>query len=319
MGNDKKNNKEKTSEDYLKEYIQDEDNKSNGNSDGEDHFQKNIKSDAETRASDLNYFHFDASEFPLGMFYPKGTTIMVRPAMVKEVQAYSMVDDDNFYDVIEKMNDMIAACARVKYPDGSVASYLDIKDGDRFYLIFLIRELTFQKGNALYVSANCNCGEKTDIELSRKSFTPFEMDEVLEPFFVPEERAFYFETINGEEFMLAPPNIGIQKSFSDHILEEYKEKKSLNMSFLKIIPFMLHDRNHISKDGIKKRLRDFQGLDMDSFQFLDSAVGKMKFGIKELKKNCESCGLEVRTDMKFPNGAAAIFVVPDSFDKLLKK
>ena len=38
-----------------------------------------------------------------------------------------------------------------------------------------------------------------------------------------------------------------------------------------------------------------------------------------LKKSCGECGEEVRTDMQFPDGASAIFVVSDAFDAYLKE
>jgi hypothetical protein len=37
------------------------------------------------------------------------------------------------YDVVEKMNDMLMACVRIKYPDGRMGSYLEIKDPDRLF------------------------------------------------------------------------------------------------------------------------------------------------------------------------------------------
>jgi hypothetical protein len=48
-------------------------------------------------------------------------------------------------------------------------------------------------------------------------------------------------------------------------------------------------------------------MDMDTFLFLDEAVSKMLYGIKELRQNCPECGEEVHTDMTFPKGASSIF------------
>jgi hypothetical protein len=45
----------------------------------------------------------------------------------------------------------------------------------------------------------------------------------------------------------------------------------------------------------------------------------MSFGIKELLKNCHACGVEVRTEMSFPNGASGIFVVHDAFEAFIKE
>lgn len=272
-----------------------------------------------TRISDLQYFAFDVKEFPCGIFYPPGTTIQVRPAQVKEIQAYSMVDDTNFYDIIEKMNDMLAACVRVKYLDGSVGSYLEVKDPDRFYLIFLIRELTFQQGSALTTNANCTCGTSVTIELKRQNFMNYETPENVERFFDPATSSFRFQIKNGKVFYLAPPTIGLQKSFTEYIVKENNEKRKPNLSFLKIIPFLLVDRNSITIDGIKAKLTEYEKMDDVSFQFLNSAVQKMTYGIQKLKKKCEVCNLEVHTDMVFPNGPSALFVVHDAFEQFIEE
>ena len=271
-----------------------------------------------SRASDLHYFAFYVKEFPCGIFYPAGSTIQVRAAQVKEIQAYSMVDDNNFYDIVEKMNDMLSSCVRIKYLDGNVGSYLDLKDPDRYYLIFLIRELTFQKGTSLTTTANCECGKEVSIELNRSNFKLFEQSDRVMSFFDPVTLSFRFEVKNGRVFNLSPPTIGLQKSFTEYIIKENSEKKKPNLSFLKIIPFLLYDRNSITIDGIKSKLEEYQKMDDISFQFLNAAVEKMTFGIEKLRKQCE-CGLESHTDMIFPDGPSAIFVVHDAFEQFIKE
>jgi hypothetical protein len=271
-----------------------------------------------TRTTDLQYFNFDIKELPCGAFYPVGTVFMVRPAQVKEIQAYSMVDDQNFYDIVEKMNDILQSCVRIKYSDGKMGSYLEIKDQDRLFLIFLVRELTFQQGNSLTVSTKCGCGEELQLELKRDYFSFHEIDDKLDKYFSNSSRSYFFTTVNGKEFELTPPNIGLQKAFTDYILKENNEKRTPNLSFLKIIPFMLSNRTSITYEGVKSKLKDFEEIDDISFQFLNAAVSKMTFGIKELKKTC-TCGEEVRTDMQFPNGASGIFVVHDAFEAYIKE
>jgi hypothetical protein len=272
-----------------------------------------------TRVSDLQYFAFDIKEFPCGIFYPPGTTIQVRPAQVKEIQAYSMVDDNNFYDIVEKMNDMLASCVRIKYVDGRVGSYLELKDPDRFYLIFLIRELTFQQGSSLTTNSVCSCGSEVNLELKRINFRNYETPEKIEKFFDPATLSFRFTIKNGRTFHLAPPTIGLQKSFTEYIIKENNEKRKPNLSFLKIIPFLLVDRSSITIEGIKAKLTEYEKLDDISFQFLNSAVEKMTYGIQKLKKNCGVCNLEVHTDMIFPNGPSALFVVHDAFEQFIEE
>jgi hypothetical protein len=303
-------------EEYLKKHLgQIESSKSPVNSDIP--FVEQPKID-NTRTTDLQYFNFDIKELPCGIFYPSGTIFMVRPAQVKEIQAYSMVDDQNFYDIVEKMNDILQSCVRIKYSDGKIGSYLDVKDQDRLFLIFLIRELTFQQGNSLTVNSKCGCGNEIQLELKRENFSFHEIDEKLDRFFSKSTRSYHFKTVNGKEFELTPPNIGLQKAFTDYIVKENNEKRTPNLSFLKIIPFMLAGRTSITYEGIKSKLKEFEEIDDISFQFLNSAVGKMTFGIKELKKMCV-CGEEVHTEMQFPNGASGIFVIHDAFEAYIKE
>lgn len=271
-----------------------------------------------TRTTDLQYFNFDIKELPCGDFYPAGTVFMVRPAQVKEIQAYSMVDDNNFYDIVEKMNDILQSCVRIKYSDGKMGSYLEVKDQDRLFLIFLVRELTFQQGNSLTVTTRCGCGTDIQLELKRDNFDFHKIDEKLDRYFSNSTRSYHFSTVNGKEFELTPPNIGLQKAFTDYILKENNEKRTPNLAFLKIIPFMLSGRTSITYEGIKSKLKEFEEIDDISFQFLNAAVGKMTFGIKELKKVC-SCGEEVHTEMQFPNGASGIFVIHDAFEAYIKE
>lgn len=305
---------EMSEEDYLKRHLQDTD--ASKNTVFSDIPQKPVVESA--RVSDLQYFNYDIRELPCGQFYPAGTLFMIRPAQVKEIQAYSMVDDSNFYDIVEKMNDILQSCVRIKYSDGRVSSYLDIKDQDRLFLVFLIRELTFQQGNSLSVNAKCSCGSESNIELKKEHFVFHEIDEKLARFYSKASGSYHFKTVNGKNFELTPPNIGLQKAFTDYILKENNEKKTPNLSFLKIIPFMLGGRSAITYDGIKAKLLEYEGMDDISFQFLNAAVGKMTFGIKELKTNC-ACGEEVRTDMQFPNGASGIFVIHDAFEAYIEE
>ena len=302
-------------EEYLKKHIQEVE----GNSSQNVFDTLTVPQPNANRVADLQFLSFDIKELPCGKFYPQGTTLMIRAAQVKEIQSYAMVDDNNFYDIIEKMNDMLQACVRVKYPDGKMGTYLDVKDQDRLYLIFVIRELTFQQGNALAVNVKCSCGAENSIELTRKNFKFHQIDEKLDRFYDKIKSAFVFNTTNNKEFELTPPNIGLQKAFADYIIKENNGKISPNLSFLKIIPFMLNGRNTITYDGIKSKLYEFEAMDDISVQFLNAAVSKMTFGIKEITKKCNSCGVEVHTDMTFPNGASGIFIIRDAFETFIKK
>ena len=259
---------------------------------------------------------------PCGLFYKPGTKIIIRAAKVQEVQAYSVVDDNNYLDITEKMNGILSSCIKYVFPNGSLGSYKDVRDGDRLFLIFMIRELTFPGGKNLSKDVTCdNCGHEFKMELRatssdkvRKTFVNYDMPEKIAKFFDKQEKVYIFN-INDVDYKLAPPTIGIQEIFFGDIKTKIQGDKSPNVAFLKLASFMLHDRNKISDDGIKAKEQEFKRLDMKTFQILNQAVNQMMFGIKEMNSACPSCGLEVHTDMSFPTGASNIFVIPELFEE----
>lgn len=301
--------KKNDSEEYLKNYLDSQE--------GEQSLPNKPTNFDTSNAKDLDYVNVDASTLPCGEFYPNGTQIMVRAAKVKEIQAFSMVDDTNFYDIVEKMNEMLSQCVKVKYFNGKKSSYLDIKDGDRFYMIFLIRELTFQSGNELNLSVPCECGAEVNIPLKRSNFELHKMDESLIKYFDKDQNLFVFNAKDGKSYKMGVPSIGLQKCYTEHyIFKTIKEKKKLNMSFLKNDPSLIADRTSITEEGIIKRLSDYENMDKSLFQFVDEVSGKLNFGIKGVVSMC-SCGKEVRSSDLFRDGASKLFKTNDAFESFI--
>lgn len=317
------NNKEKEHQDYLDTFL----NNTNDNI-------KSIKKDISKLSnkanandtSSLEYINVPIESLPAGNFYNKGTQIKIRSAKVHEVQNYSVVDDNNYLDITEKMNEMLSSCVRYIHPDGSVGSYKYVKDADRIYLIFMIRELTFQKGNSLAKDVVCeHCKHEFKIPFRAtpgpnqpRTFVNYPMPEVLDEYYDANERVYKF-VINDVEWKLAPPTIGIQELFFGDIKQKVASEKNPNVSFLKIIPYLLYDREKISEEGIAAKEKEFKNLDMDTFQSLNYIVDNMKFGVEKLKMKCPECSLEVYTGMQFPGGASKIFIVSNPLGNVTKK
>lgn len=299
---------------------------------------KQFKDNPEESANNINYasttsdpstseyINVDISELPLGKFYPEGTEIKIRAAKVHEIQNYSVVDDKNFLDITEKMNQLLASCVKVKLQNGKLSNYKNLKDGDRLFIIFLIRELTFINGNSLAKEVTCHACKNifnipfraTSNQKEKRSIFNHEAPIELDKYFNKQLKC-YVLTINKVEFKLAPPTIGIQEAFYENIKKNVQNKKEPNVSFLKVIPFMLWDRTDITDEGIKKKEEEYQKLDMTTFQILNQAVDRMIFGPKELKMICPVCKEEVHTDMTFPNGASSLFVISSIFDDFIGK
>lgn len=272
------------------------------------------------RIDELEYFNIDTKELPCGIFYPAGSYIQIRSASVLEIQYFSMVDDKNIYDILEKINYILSSCLKLKLPGGVTKTYIDLKDPDKFFCIFLIREITFQKGNYLVTTATCSDGTECKIELRRENFEFWQPSDKIKRFYNPELRCFSFETTNDFIFHIAPPTIGIQKNLLDYVQSQNNRGKKVNPSFLKIMPYLTNGQNNLSEEKIMELEKDFsdpEKMDDISFQFLNSTINIFKFGIKCAKSIC--CGEEVRSESLFPRGASSLFVIHDAFDRYLKK
>jgi hypothetical protein len=317
--------KNKQEENYLSQFVNGEDNSNNNNNYKPP--RNNNNNNVDFDPSSLEFINVDINMLPLGMFYDSGTQIKIRAAKVHEIQKYSVVDNKNYIDVTEKMNAILASCVRYIFPDKKQGSYKDLRDGDRLFLIFMIRELTFQKGPSFAKDIQCeHCNHEFKIPFRAthnadypKTFISYEMPEKLSKFFNPELCCFEFP-YNDEIIRLAPPKIGIQELFFDNIKNKVIAKKDANISFLKIIPYLLYDKSYISEDGIIAKEKEFKNMnDYNKFIFLTQAVDNMIFGLKGLKMQCPECKEEVHSDMDFPGGASTIFIIPDIFNDFIKK
>jgi hypothetical protein len=315
------------SDDILKSFIKEETNNSKSTGRSSNTSNENIDTQKEQMLYGREYISIDLNSLPTGQFYRPGTRISIRAATVAEVQEYSVVDDSNIIDVTDKMNYILSRCVRFIYSDNKHGTYKDIKDSDRVALIFMIRELTFQKGNNLAKEVTCgHCDHEFKIEFRatnsqshKKTFIHHKLDSELEEFFNPSTKTIDI-TINNKLWKLAPPTIGLQEIFFEDLKEKVQqENKSPKVSFLKVFPFTLWDRSSISKEGIKQKEKDYQSLDMETFQTLNYIVDKMKFGVTGLEINCPVCGGEVHTDMTFPGGSSNIFVVSSPLGRFKKE
>ena len=269
------------------------------------------------------YSLINVNLLPGGRFYPDGTKISIRASKVAEIQAYSVVDDDNFVDITEKMNELLSRNVMFVHPDGKKGTYRDLKDADRMFIIFMIRELTFQGGNTLSKEVQCsNCNHEFTIPFrstaNNEGPATFELHNInpeIEKFWRKEQNCYEL-IYEGVSWKLGAPSIGIQEDFYEEIKRDVQANKKPNVSFMKIMPFVLYDRNGITPEGIKAKIKDYGSMDdLTLFSGLNAIVNNMTLGIKGLTMVCSECGEEVHTELTFPSGASALFELPNILDR----
>lgn len=273
-------------------------------------------------APSLDYSLIDVNILPCSRFYKPGTKIAIRPAKVNEIQSYSVVDDKNFVDITEKMNELLSRNILFTHHDGKKGTYRDLKDADRIFLIFMIREMTFANGHTIQKDVQCHkCDHEFSIPFRSTAgqggpatFELMKPDINIERFWNNDEKCYEL-LYNGVAWRLGVPTIGIQEDFYDEIKREINNEKKPNITFMKIVPFLLYDRSYITEEGIKAKLKEFINMDdLKLFQGLNAIINGMTFGIKGLVMECKECGVEVHTEFTFPSGASTIFEIPNILD-----
>lgn len=312
------NEREKKNKEYLEELLSGEKNSEIKTS--------TIKTEVtsfKSEISSIDYTNINIGILPSGRFYKKGTKIAIRASKVSEIQSYSMVDDNNFVDITEKMNELLSNNVLFTHPNGSKGSYRDVKDSDRIFLIFMIRELTFQGGNTLTKEVICEkngCNKEfiipfraTPSEAGPTTFDLHVSNESIEEYYNSEEHVYEL-LYGGVSWRLGPPTIGIQEDFYDEIKRNVQMGKKPDVAFMKIMPYLLYDRSSITPEGIKLKHKEFKEMSSDNsldnlilFQGLNEVINNMTIGIKGLKMVCPECGEEVHTEMTFPTGASKLF------------
>lgn len=306
-------NKEDKEAKFLEDYF----NSKAGNKKAD--VEKNEKLEKIAKHVNLNdYSPISIEELPTGgRFYQPDMEILIRSAKTVEIEQYSTMQQDNFISVSEELTNLLASCTRVRY-SGRVGSYKDIRDADKLYIIFMIRDLTFQNRNKLEIPFyDKDSNSEGMVEVCRENFDLYEMDEELEDFYSEDERCFVFPT-QTVEYKLAPPSIGIQLSFFEQLKEKGKNKQKMDLATFKIIPFLLRDKNNVDIETIDKLAEKLKNFTLDEFSFLNAVCEKMIFGIKGLKHYTEA-GVEVQSPLTFPNGFPSIFLISNPIANFIKK
>jgi hypothetical protein len=246
----------------------------------------------------LYYTSIEASKLPCGLFYPQGMVIIVYPCSVREIDAYSSADESNYLDVSNRLDDILKNHLEIRFNDNSVGSIDILTESDRLYLLFEIREFTFQQAMFLTLPKECVCKNMVDIELKRSNFKFYVSDEKLQKFYNKKTKTLYFKFDN-EIIELSVPSYGMLKSFIEYMKVMLANKEEVNTVFMDIMPYLLVHKQFINVDDVADELIKFESMPIKKFLFIKSVVHKMKFGIEKLRRKCSKdiCGEFVEVDM----------------------
>ena len=254
-----------------------------------------------------------------GLFYPDGTVISIKQATVKEIRHFSTIDENDQIDGDDKINYVLESCCKIRMPNNPRATWKDIQDIDRFFIIFCIRESTFIEGqNKLTMNIACNvCGNVDLIELNKDNLSFFNIDERLMKYYDPEEKTFIIRTKEGDVFPIYLPTMGIGIFIKNYVITKRQNREYFDKTFIKMAPFLFKDWRSLNESIYKakdeetfnyghKKLSIFSGI-LDIFAKSIST---------DIQHTCSSCSSEVSAPLDFQGGIRSLFLYTDIFSEL---
>lgn len=253
-----------------------------------------------------------------GKFYRNDMQISIRAARVAEIRDFSTMDENNLFDVDEKLNNILATCVRIEFT-GRRGSYKDLLEEDRLFVILSVRELTFKTGeNKLIMKSRCkHCGHDNEFELKTTTLQYHDSSEISK-YYDAEMKAFIFSTKTEGSVVMAPPTIGVMRVITELIKTKEEKKEKWDKSFLQVLPYLHREWRGFDDKAIFQMNIEFNGWSEKKFSIVYRLAEKMRIGVKqELDMLCANCDAEVAVPVTFPGGVKSLFVVSDIFEELL--
>lgn len=272
-----------------------------------------------TIMEEIGWIRIKPEELPSkGEFYPRGTEILIRAASASEIRQWSTIDDDDFMSLNDGLNHIVDKCCRVMYPK-TVGNYKDLKEIDRFYIVFAIREYTFKKGeNQLQITFSCNCGQNDTSPITKDMLSYYTASADLEKRFDEEERCFYLKMKTGEELKLYLPSLGIVSFITNYIREKSQSRVTYDKAFVKWAPFLFPDWRFLNEATYSQALQDSYTWSISQISILNWFTDEMQKTVKaEIVHNCTACGTEVTAPLSFRGGFKSLFLVSNPTADLL--
>lgn len=281
-----------------------------GNIAGGDQFKEKEQTQME-----IGYQNIPIESLPSkGMFYPEGTKIMMRAATGKEIKHWSTLNEEDPVMLDGMLNYLLEHLFRISIP-GARASYKDILDLDRLYLIFALNEYTFKDGeNKIVAEIPLEDGTIEKVRVTKDVINMFEIPEKLNKFYDCEARGFKFN-VDGDDIVLKLPTIGLSKFIYDMRQRSQRENKPFDQDFAMYYLFSGEDWRVANQASFKSSAMKSAGWSIRRISLESKFVELMTKAINPTMTVQTSAG-EVTQPLNFQGGVKSLFVISDILDEL---
>ena len=287
---------------------------------------KDVKKPWETKlpiANQLGWIPLPLTDLPTqGLFYPKGTVVAIRSATGGEIRHWSTLQEDdgspNYLSSLDDMlNYVIERCVTIKTEGdnaGTILSWKDIKEVDRFYIILAIQELTFPKGeNKLQVKVSDT--KKVDVRKEMVHYISF--DSALMKYYDEDTRSFILEFKSGKKLELNIPSVGVTQWLKQYVFRKQRMQEFFDEDYLNFAPFIVLQWRGLNDDTYSKYVEDSHAWDVTTVSLLVHVKQLFSDTINPVIRYTDEGGAEQTAPLNFQGGFKSLFLISDPFGQLV--
>ena len=265
------------------------------------------------------------------IFYPSDWSFYIRPATVEAIRNWSMIDDQNGNSIDEVFNEVLKTCLQIKDSTDRPIPWHNICSWDRFFFLLLIREYTFQDGesNISYYEDCPECETPVEFNLTSNALMYDMPDEEVISYYDQTSRSWPIDPseyeVEGDPITLYVPTLEKDANIKAWMIRKLQENRNTKIDpvFIRFVSWMtpkISKDDEISKRQMKQLKMAFDSLSIDQFEFMDEVLKNIIVTPKtKLIAKCPSCGEEVTSDIRFPNGVSGLFHIQSKRRKFGKK
>lgn len=265
------------------------------------------------------------------IFYPSDWSFYIRPATVEAIRNWSMIDDQNGNSIDEVFNEVLKTCLQIKDSTNRPIPWHNICSWDRFFFLLLIREYTFQDGesNISYYEDCPECETPVEFNLTSNALMYDMPDEEVISYYDQTSRTWAIDPseyeVEGDPITLYVPTLEKDANIKAWMIRKLQENRNTKIDpvFIRFVSWMtpkISKDDEISKRQMKQLKMAFDSLSIDQFEFMDEVLKNIIVTPKtKLIAKCPSCGEEVTSDIRFPNGVSGLFHIQSKRRRFGKK
>ena len=268
---------------------------------------------SQLHGSELGYKTISIKDLPTkGYFYKKDLKISIRSARIGEIRHWSTIEESDPISVDSMLNFIMEKCVRVTSISGNT-SYKDLKEMDRLFLLFAVRELTFINGQNNLQAEYYDDDVLKTVVLKKEMISYFEMPEDFIKYYSESQRCFIFINPNdeSEKINIYFPSIGMASIVDTWKRGREQNRRMISKDFSASVQFLTPDWKNLTESDLDELYTSSNNWSLWKISLLSYVTSKIMEFVDPTMTIKKENGEEDILPLNFQGGLKAIFIIPN--------